>query len=461
MSSAAELLAANSTANATSSGTATSDVAVDAELFAKELRNRLQSLNPTTKEKVQEGQEKLAAALPGLTVSSRNGLANFGSAASYFVRTGDNSTVSMTPDIPAQIADDDALLQSLRNVITNTFEAGKSQNLVNAGGEKTSRNLVVDTESIRYVEVQRGRGNTTLSVAMLQLETQRLLADSLDELLSSLNGGGRSGSSRSSSQQSIFDLLFSANQSGLRSGQNSGLFSGLVSQSDSWRLEFTAFNSSQLFNQVTEAPGRSGTMTGVNVQLEVAIEQYSASGAAASGMDLMTYMQIMGLCDPLVFDLADEGINLTSAEDGVYFDIRGDGTPVKSAFIQGNNAFLFLDQNGNGSADDANELFGDHGGFANGFAKLAQYDENQDGVIDENDSVYSQLRLWRDLNGDGMSQLEEALSLSDAGIKSISLRHDDSRQLDAHGNVIGEKSTFTRTDGSQGLVADAWLRYLK
>jgi hypothetical protein len=44
-------------------------------------------------------------------------------------------------------------------------------------------------------------------------------------------------------------------------------------------------------------------------------------------------------------------------------------------------------------------MFGGSG--AQGFAALAAYDSNGDGVIDANDPIYSQLRLWVDGNHDG------------------------------------------------------------
>ena len=61
----------------------------------------------------------------------------------------------------------------------------------------------------------------------------------------------------------------------------------------------------------------------------------------------------------------------------------------------------------------------------NGFEALAQYDENGDGIIDEKDTAYSQLLVWRDANSDGVSQAEELVSLQEAGIQSISLTHYD------------------------------------
>jgi hypothetical protein len=39
---------------------------------------------------------------------------------------------------------------------------------------------------------------------------------------------------------------------------------------------------------------------------------------------------------------------------------------------------------------------------SNGFQALAEWDGNLDGKIDVSDSVWSNLKIWRDFDGDGM-----------------------------------------------------------
>jgi hypothetical protein len=166
-------------------------------------------------------------------------------------------------------------------------------------------------------------------------------------------------------------------------------------------------------------------------------------------------------CDPLVLDLAGNGINLKSTEEGVNFDLLGTGEKVRTAFIQDDDAFLYLDQNGNGTADNGLELFGDQEGDANGFEKLAKYDENDDGKIDELDSVFEKLRLWQDKNGDGFNQLQESISLIEAGIKSLDVNYNQINEDDGKGNIVGQSSMFTRDNGTKGVASDMLLRYNK
>lgn len=99
--------------------------------------------------------------------------------------------------------------------------------------------------------------------------------------------------------------------------------------------------------------------------------------------------------DPLVLDLDGDGIETVSVNgSGVYFDGNNNFFGSKTGWLSGDDGFLALDKNANGLIDDISELFGDVG--LSGFAELALYDLNNDGVIDAQDAVYSELKVWRD-----------------------------------------------------------------
>ncbi len=451
------------------------EIEADAELFTKELTERMTT--GTKQPSIAETMERLMASLGGVySVTTAGSASGLTSESNLVVKTGIDQTVTLSANMLADMSRSEDLFNQVKDAIKGVLNSTNSQPLVNTNGSTRTQNVVVDTGELKVVEVQRDAKGSALSVASLALSNDQFIADTLDRLLGSRTGSGSGstglGSGKTATTRagnnSLYEFIMNQQQAGSTgltgltggtsgTGGTNNILNNFVSSSSSWRFQATisATSMKEIMDQ------RFTSQTSATVDINIALEEYQSAGGSASGMDLWTYMEMMGLCDPLVFDLGDEGINLTSAEDGVYFDIKGDGTPVKTAFIQGNNAFLYLDDNGNGVVDDANELFGDHAGHANGFEKLRQYDDNGDGVIDENDEIYSQLRLWRDLNGDGVNQIEESLTLAEAGIKSINLNYDNTRNLDQHGNVIGERSSFTRTDGSKGLVADAWVRYLQ
>ena len=70
-----------------------------------------------------------------------------------------------------------------------------------------------------------------------------------------------------------------------------------------------------------------------------------------------------------------------------------------------------IDFNNNGKIDNGSELIGDNQLLSNGelskngLEVLWDMDENKDGYLDSNDSAFSELKIWRDLNGNGKTEL--------------------------------------------------------
>lgn len=164
--------------------------------------------------------------------------------------------------------------------------------------------------------------------------------------------------------------------------------------------------------------------------------------------------------DPLVLDLEGNGVDLTSVNDGEDFDITGDGKKERTAFVQGDDAFLALDRNGNGRIDGGKELFGDQHGAKNGFAELARFDDNRDRVIDHQDAIFHSLRLLHDQDGDGRVSATELSTLSEKGITSLDLGYSEVPwQKDEHGNILAERSRYKGPEGRQGDLLDVWVGY--
>ena len=184
---------------------------------------------------------------------------------------------------------------------------------------------------------------------------------------------------------------------------------------------------------------------------------------SSSRWDLIQHGTCRG--SPLVLDLDGDGVNLSSLDKGVAFDLLGTGEKVKSAWIGGGDGWLVMDRNDNGFVDGARELFGNVTGgtsHADGFAALSTIDQNGDGRIDQNDEAFAKLLVWRDTNRDGRSQPSELVKLADLGIRALyvsATRDEGPASWDRHGNQIPLVGSFERDDGSRGLVADAYLRF--
>lgn len=148
--------------------------------------------------------------------------------------------------------------------------------------------------------------------------------------------------------------------------------------------------------------------------------------------------------DPLVLDLAGNGIATTGIDDGRDFDIDSDGRSDRMAWIGGDDAMLALDRDGNGRIDNGSELFGTASG--DGFADLAKLDDNGDGAIDGNDAAFAALVLLH--ADDRLSRLDEA------GIARIRLDLAVPVTRRLHGGALVGESRFERADGSTGRVGD-------
>ena len=222
--------------------------------------------------------------------------------------------------------------------------------------------------------------------------------------------------------------------------------------------------------QITGASARlvnglqsSGSFVSASMQVNSSVSS-STVGVRVDGVNVnASALVAVGnvIVDPLVFDLNGDGIDLKGAEEGVDFDMNGDGTRTTMGFIKGDDALLFIDDRGDGVVHDGRQLFGNTDGYVNGFEKLRAYDDNGDGVIDENDAIWESLRLWVEKTEDGVCDREETMSLSEAGIKSINVGYKDVREDDGKGNLIGQVGSFDRADGTSGLAADVWLQELR
>jgi hypothetical protein len=133
---------------------------------------------------------------------------------------------------------------------------------------------------------------------------------------------------------------------------------------------------------------------------------------------------------------------LTSAEEGVLFDIDGDGVVERVAWTElgSDVAFLAIDRDGDGRITSGRELFGNHTlqGVSNGFKALEQLAmaANSGRVgssVNDSDPIFQALLLWTDRDHDGISDPSELRPLTEV-FAEIGLGYEDHQRKDGRGN---------------------------
>ena len=177
--------------------------------------------------------------------------------------------------------------------------------------------------------------------------------------------------------------------------------------------------------------------------------------------DLYRYAAIRQY-DPLTLDLDGDGIETlaSNGHKGALFDHSNDGIRTATGWINKDDGLLVYDHNGDGVVNNGGELFGDNtllknGERAtNGYQALAELDDNGDGKVDTADSAFAHLRVWRDLNQDGISQEGELLTLEEAKVKALNLANQNRDRDLGNGNTLAEEGTYTDSDGNEKQMGD-------
>ncbi|MDX7988787.1 serine protease [Xenorhabdus sp. 12] len=172
--------------------------------------------------------------------------------------------------------------------------------------------------------------------------------------------------------------------------------------------------------------------------------------------------------DPLLLDLSGNGVHMTDIRDGVLFDMDNSGTLKRSGWTDRTTGILVIDD-GSGQIKDVSRMFSEYYGgktgidgaegekkFKDGFGALASEDANKDGVIDKNDPIWSQLRVWVDATHDAKVDAGELKTLEELGITQISVRASDKTEV-RDGNKVVASGSFTINGEIREMLAVDFL----
>lgn len=168
-----------------------------------------------------------------------------------------------------------------------------------------------------------------------------------------------------------------------------------------------------------------------------------------------------GEVDPLVLDLDGDGIELkTFAENRIFFDIDNDNNKERTGWVGADDGILVHDRNGNGTIDDITETISEYYGaaagtgaiYTDGFAALRTLDSNDDGTINSSDTAFANLRVWKDENSDGITDVTEDKSKIEIVLDSFKyypdfiLKIDDGKGADDPLYLVVEIKGYDRGD---------------
>jgi VCBS repeat-containing protein len=201
----------------------------------------------------------------------------------------------------------------------------------------------------------------------------------------------------------------------------------------------------------------NGTVAGTNLNFSVTFTDVDGDPVSGSfTINVKDGNTPSAAIPPIVLDLDGDGLEFIGAGAGVAFDFDGDGVATPTAWVGPDDGLLAIDRNGDGVVNDGSEIVFGRNGQTDLEGLRADYDSNRDGMLTSADADFARFGVWQDANSNGVTDAGEFRSLSELGIASLNLTSDGISYTAAGGDVVvhGE-SSYTKTDGSSGTVADA------
>jgi hypothetical protein len=212
---------------------------------------------------------------------------------------------------------------------------------------------------------------------------------------------------------------------------------------------------------ITDEPGYTfkfkGDVENASVVL-TAVDQAGATGSIYINIGNLAKGDGNYFYSPVVLDLDGDGVELLDISAGVAFDWNLDGIAESTGWVGKDDGFLVYDYDHDRLVRYANELaLKEYDPQANtDLEGLRAFDSNKDGIFDEVDDEWQAFGVWQDKNSDGKTDEGEFADLDELGICSLDLQS-DGNVCEHDSNIVFGTTTYERTDGSTGALADVGL----
>ena len=313
-----------------------------------------------------------------------------------------------------------------RFVLKDYVQGGSNTGTSVAGQQLGMGNMKEETTQEQNKKEQdngESRMLTRTGILDLQERVEGMRTGRIQQLRSS--SGNTVSSMRNYTMRYIFMLLFGESRTRSFMGEDESLATtedttqsgNATLQLQPFNMKVLSFNAEEYYmeqeNTMFSSVGTVRTADGreINFNVDLTMSR-SFTQAYKQELNLAALQQT---CDPLVINFDADTASLTDQK--FKFDVDADGKEDNISMLGAGSGYLALDKNGDGTINDGSELFGPQSG--NGFQDLAAYDEDGNGWIDENDSIWSKLKIWCK-NPDGSDSL---YTLGEKGVGAICLQN--------------------------------------
>jgi hypothetical protein len=241
-----------------------------------------------------------------------------------------------------------------------------------------------------------------------------------------------------------------------------------VTQSFAWATFTMQFDAGWNFSSIGNVTNDDGSHTADMAQIWNSLDTLAWH---PNPITVSLAQPVSGASDgmPVILDLDGNGIDIVQlGASSASFDMDGQAGREHTAWAGTGDGFLAIDLGADGKAgpdgviDQAAEIVFTQWspGAASDMAALRDvFDTDHNGRLDPGDARWSEFRIWRDANGDGVSQPGEVKMLDALGFASIGLEPAGPRQNFSDGSAIQGLASFTRADGTIGTAGDIALAY--